>query len=211
MSANETDGELVAMMPRVIHIYNEIDWEVMRQVSQHLSILEAQSNDPIVVEIGSGGGETLAGLALYDRLRASSATSIITAVFGTAHSIASVVLQAGRVRCISEHASILIHNTSLKIEGKTEMEQADAARTVEKLAAAKLLLDGLYAKHTGRKIETISALTDARTRFSAELAVKHGFADFVLTPGHGVREHADAWHRRFGKRRERYRRKKLQR
>jgi len=65
------------------------------------------------------GGDVYYGLAIYDVLRSTRCKVYIT-VYGLAMSIASVILQAGDRRMLSQHTTLMIHDGTDKFEGESK-------------------------------------------------------------------------------------------
>jgi ATP-dependent Clp protease protease subunit len=128
----------------------------------------------ITLRINSGGGSVFEGNAIYNILRAHSA-SVHTIVDGVAASIASIIALAGDTIEMPENAMMMIHNPLNCICGN-----ADALRKMAKdLDTIKDSIVNVYESRTGLARDKISTMMDEETWMTADKAVELGFADTV--------------------------------
>lgn len=131
---------------------------------------------PLFVDINSLGGSAYDGIAIYTALAAHDAEVNIM-ISGAAYSAASVIAMAGDHITIGEGANFGIHPAWLFTMGN-QHELRDKVKWLETLD--KGLVD-IYAHQTGQSREQIEAWFTGEnndgTWFSAEEAVKHGFAN----------------------------------
>ncbi len=76
-------------------------------------------NKPALVLLNSVGGSEIAGLAIYDTLKAHP-SEVTIRVVGEACSMAAVILQAGDVREATRHSTIMTHIGSTDGSGHKE-------------------------------------------------------------------------------------------
>lgn len=169
--------------PRVITIVGTIAAETVERVADQLALLNAESSDPIVVQISSGGGSIIAGWAIHDMFL-TSAAPIITAGFGYVGSAATVIFQAGLARLLSPNTRLMIHEISRSLTEGTDFDKAGLREELREMSRLQRDIERMFAKRTGQPIDRIRDWCEDETAFSAREAVKHGFADKVL---HGRR------------------------
>lgn len=88
----------------------EIDSVLARRTIKSLHLLDRiRPDDPIHIILNSEGGDVQHGLAIYDSIRACQSPVHIH-VTGHCYSMAAWILQAGDVRTMSKHSSLMIHD-----------------------------------------------------------------------------------------------------
>lgn len=97
---------------------DEITTRSAERVLKHLALLETKS-DPIKVILNSPGGDLYHGFAIYDALKRSPCQIEITAT-GQCQSMASIILQAGNKRKMSESCVMMVHQGSEELSGHPE-------------------------------------------------------------------------------------------
>ena len=166
---------------RIIFIGTPIDDQVANLVIAQLLFL--QSEDPekdISVYINSPGGETSAGLAIYDTMQYVKA-SVRTVCVGMAASAAAVLLAAGAPgkRHALPNARIMIHQPW----GKLGQGQAvDIGIQAREFLHTKRLMEEILAKHTGQPIEKIQRDTDRDHYMDPTEACAYGMIDEICSP-----------------------------
>lgn len=133
---------------------------------------------PILVRINSMGGYVHDGLAIYSALKQRK--NVITRIDGIAASAASVIAMAGNPVQVFPHSQIFIHRASLWVSGNSKVLR-HALEWLEKIDNS---IASIYANKTGKDIQTIESFLDGDydgTIFSAEDAMKNGFADVLLS------------------------------
>ena len=95
----------------------------------HYARRTAKKQKPITLFINSGGGDIIAGFALYDTLRTLSAQDrlVTTVVRGYAASMAGILFLAGDVRLIGAESFVHVHEPSTGIGGKRSEIQDELA------------------------------------------------------------------------------------
>ncbi len=140
--------------------------------------LEAVEGMPLTVVIDSTGGNVLSGLAMYGMLR--QRTGETAAEVHIAYSAATLILAGcdkGR-RMLSPGATLLYHNPATIAQG----DHRELARSAAFLGKLKESVIAAYMDATGMDEATISTLMDAETVYTAEEAIKAGWADGILKP-----------------------------
>ena len=139
-------------------------------------LLKSFSKGPVVVTINSPGGDAFDGIAIFNLLR-DFGQKVTTRVLGMAASAASVITMAGDTIEMGEASMLMIHSASGMVYGneKDLTEFADVLRAIDESVA------DLYASRTGLKVSEILEMMRKETWMSAKDAVKHGFADKLIS------------------------------
>jgi len=166
------------LLDRIVFISGEVTDEMANAVCAQLLFL--QSQDPkkdINVYINSPGGSVTAGLAIYDTMQFVKCP-VATFCIGQAASMGAVLLTAGAKgkRHALPNARIMIHQPWGGAEGKA----SDIEITAREILRLKDVLNGILAKHSGRKIGDVVADTDRDHFMSAAEAVEWGLIDKVV-------------------------------
>ena len=110
---------------RILDFTHAVTESTTETAMRQLARWRRESKEPITLRFTSPGGNVISGLALFDYIQSVRADGIhvTTCTLGMAASMASILLQAGDVRVIGEHAHVLIHEVSASTGGKIgEME-----------------------------------------------------------------------------------------
>lgn len=123
----------------------EIDQRLAANVIKALHILERINKKPIEILINTVGGDTHAGLAIFDAIH-DSACWVVGRVVGSAMSMGAVILQACDERVMHPNSIMMLHDGSTSIY--------DSARNVEAWSdfykAQRHLFYAILAKRTSR-------------------------------------------------------------
>ena len=166
------------LLDRIVFISGEVNDDMANAVCAQLLFL--QSQDPkkdINVYINSPGGSVTAGLAIYDTMQFLKCP-IATYCIGQAASMGAVLLTAGAKgkRFALPNARIMIHQPWGGAEGKA----SDIEITAKEILRLKEVLNGILAKHSGKKTADVVRDTDRDHFMSAEEAVEWGLIDKVV-------------------------------
>jgi ATP-dependent Clp protease, protease subunit len=164
---------------RLIFVSGPIDDHTATVVTAQLLFLEAENpKKEIAMYINSGGGLVTSALAIYDTMQYIR-PSITTLCIGQAASAASLLLCAGEKgnRIILPNARVMLHQPSGGISGQA----VDMARHAQEIVKLKRRLNEIYAKHTGKPLETIEKTLDRDTFLTADEALAFGLVDTVMT------------------------------
>jgi ATP-dependent Clp protease protease subunit len=126
------------------------------------------------LRIDSPGGEVFAGQSMAQAIREHS-SNIIAHIDGLAASAASWVALAADEVVISPGGMVMIHQA----QGIAIGNSGDLRETADLLDKIDAVLVAGYAKETAQSESQITDWMSAETWFSADEAVKHGFADRV--------------------------------
>jgi ATP-dependent Clp protease protease subunit len=163
---------------RIIFLGVQIDDASADDVLAQLLVLE--SLDPerdISMYINSPGGSYTAMTAIYDTMQFIK-PQIQTICLGQAASAASVILAAGSPgkRFALPHARILIHQPYTEGGG----QGSDIEIQANEILRMRAEMEGIFAKHTGKKIEEIQKDIERDKILTAEDAQKYGIIDQVI-------------------------------
>lgn len=128
------------------------------------------------LNIYSGGGEVLEGLAIYAMLRNHPARKVVT-IQGLAASMASVIAMCGDEIRMSDGSYMMIHNVSGDAYGGSS-DLRQRADFMDKLASG---IRDIYASRTGLADSVLKTMMEAETWMTGTEALKLGFCTSVLT------------------------------
>lgn len=166
------------LLDRIVFISGEVADDMANAICAQLLFL--QSQDPkkeISVYVNSPGGSVTAGLAIYDTMQFVKCP-IATYCIGQAASMGAVLLCAGTKgrRFALPNARIMVHQPSGGAEGKA----TDIEITAKEILRLKDILNGILAKHSGKKFEDVVRDTERDYFMSADEAKAWGLIDEVL-------------------------------
>jgi len=159
----------------------QVDTDSANLIIAQLLFLEAEDPDKeINLYINSPGGMVTAGLAIYDTMQYIRCP-ITTICIGMAMSFGAVLLAAGtrgRRFCLP-NARIMIHQPL--IFGGISGQVTDIEIEAKEMDATKKGLNEILARHTGQKVEKITADAERNFYMSAEEAKAYGIVDEIIT------------------------------
>ena len=166
---------------RIIFLGSAIDATVANVVTAQLLYLEAE--DPgrdIELYINSPGGETSAGLAIYDTVQYVR-PDVRTLCVGLAASAAAVLLAAGAAgkRYALPNARIMIHQPWGQIG---QGQAVDLGIQAKEFLRTKRLMEEILARHTGQPVDRVHQDTDRDYYMDPEEARTYGMIDGICTP-----------------------------
>lgn len=163
---------------RIIFLGREVDDEIANELVAKMTILDAQSHDPIWLYINSPGGSITAGMAIYDQMMACE-SPIHTACKGMAASMGQFLLSSGAPgkRFIFPRARVLMHQPSGGIGGKETDVRIDA----ELIKSMRKQMAELTASQTGRTVDEICKDNEYDHWYTAGEALEYGFVDHVVS------------------------------
>src|ERR687896_425458 len=157
---------------RVVFVGTAIDDEVANLVVAQLLHLEAEDPEKdIQLYINCPGGVVYAGLAIYDTMRFIK-PDVATTCCGIAMSMGSLILAGGAQgkRAALPNSRILIHQPSGGFQGQS----TDIAIHAKESLALRRRIEEIYAEHTGRDREQVSADLERDRFFTPEQALDYG-------------------------------------
>lgn len=135
--------------PRTLHIIGAITDEGFLEFAKSMAALEAESNRPIKIEMHSEGGESYAGIAFANRIKASTCQTSIT-VFGACFSAAVLPMASCTIRRAHASAWFMVHEDSVELSGYTKDIAVKSAQGVREedqycaLLATRTNMDSAY-------------------------------------------------------------------
>lgn len=160
-------------------IYGDIGeswfWDSTSAVDVDNALKNASKND-IIVHLNSPGGSAFDGIAIYNRLK-NHEGKVTIRIDGWACSAASVIAMAGDEVIMGAGAMLMIHEASNIVWGNKGDFRSEAD-LLEKLEDG--IID-IYMMKANVSREDIRQKVDAETWFSANEAVKIGFATFTAS------------------------------
>ena len=166
------------LLDRIVFISGEVNDEMANAVCAQLLFLQSQdAKKEISVYVNSPGGSVTAGLAIYDTMQFVKCP-VATYCIGQAASMGAVLLTAGEKgrRFALPNSRIMIHQPWGGAEGKA----SDIEITAREILRLKEILNGILAKHSGKKTADVVKDTDRDHFMSAEEAVEWGLIDKVV-------------------------------
>jgi ATP-dependent Clp protease, protease subunit len=173
---------------RIVFLQGGVEDGMSGLICAQLLFLESENpNKEISLYINSPGGVVTSGMAMYDTMQYIK-SPVSTVCIGQACSMGSLLLCAGQKgkRFSLPNSRIMIHQPSGGARGQaTDIEIQ--AREILKLRER---LNQIYVKHTGQKLEVITAAVERDNFMSAEEAKAFGLIDEVVEkrPGSGEPE-----------------------
>jgi ATP-dependent Clp protease protease subunit len=163
---------------RIVFLGSAISADVANVITAQLLYLEAE--DPardISLYINSPGGETAAGLAIYDTMQYVR-PAVRTVCVGFAASAAAVLLAAGAPgkRHALPSARIMIHQPWGKIG---EGQAIDLGIQAREFLRTRRLMEEILARHTGQPVERIHQDTERDYYMDPHEARAYGMIDDV--------------------------------
>jgi ATP-dependent Clp protease, protease subunit len=163
---------------RVIFLGTPIDDEVANLVVAQMLHLEAEDPEKdIQLYVNSPGGHVYAGLAIYDTMQFIK-PDVATTCCGIAMSMGSLVLAGGAPgkRSALPNSRILIHQPSGGFQGQSTDIEIHAREAL----ALRRRVEEIYAEHTNRTVDEVSADIERDRFMTPEDAQDYGIVDRVV-------------------------------
>jgi ATP-dependent Clp protease protease subunit len=168
---------------RVIFLGTPIDDEVANLVVAQMLHLEAEDPEKdIQLYINCPGGQVYAGLAIYDTMRFIK-PDVATTCCGIAMSMGSLILAGGAAgkRSALPNSRILIHQPSGGFQGQSTDIEIHAREAL----ALRRRVEEIYAEHTSRTVEEVSADIERDRFMTPDDARDYGIVDRVVASRNG--------------------------
>ena len=162
---------------RIVFLGQPIDDEIANLVVAQLLHLEADDPEKdIQLYVNSPGGGVYAGMAIYDTMRFIK-PDVATTCCGIAMSMGSLILAGGAAgkRAALPNSRILIHQP----HGGYQGQSTDIAIHAKEALSLRERMEEIYAEHTGKSKEEISAALERDRFFTPEEAAAYGLIDKV--------------------------------
>ncbi len=166
---------------RIVFLGSAIDTPLANLITAQLLYLEAEDPDrDIELYINSPGGETSAGLAIYDTVQYVK-PPVRTLCVGLAASAAALLLAAGAPgkRHALPNARIMIHQPWGQIG---QGQAVDLGIQAREFLRTKRLMEEILARHTGQPVDRIHQDTDRDYYMDPEEARAYGMIDAICAP-----------------------------
>jgi ATP-dependent Clp protease protease subunit len=163
---------------RIIFVTGPIHDGMSTTVVAQLLFLEAENpKKEISMYINSPGGVVTAGMSIYDTMQYIR-PKVSTLCVGQAASMGSLLLAGGEsgMRFALPNARIMVHQPSGGFQGQA----SDIERHAKEIVELKARLNGVYVKHTGRKLQEVEAALDRDNFMTAEQARDWGLVDEIV-------------------------------
>lgn len=168
-----------------------VEYRMAAQFYKNMRILDANSQEPIIIHMFSEGGEWDAGMAMFDAITLCRSYVTIVA-YGQASSMSSIILQAADRRVMTPNAHFMAHYGSVDCGGdhlsahnyaKVDKKNTETMMDIYSAGCVK----GKYFKESYTDINQDKVknylkrkLKDGDWYLDAHEAVYYGFADAVL-------------------------------
>jgi ATP-dependent Clp protease protease subunit len=177
MRATQMDIFSRMMLDRIIHIYGEVNDNMMAISQAQLLFLDNLEKSDIKLHISSPGGSVLSGLGMVDVMNYIS-SDVVTINMGLSASMGSILLSSGTKgkRCSLKHSRVMIHQVSSGMQGVI----SDLAISFKESEKYNNRLFEILAENTGKTKEQI--LKDASRDFwlNSEEALEYGVIDEII-------------------------------
>lgn len=144
--------------------------------------LLSQTPGSIRLILNTPGGDVAQGLALYDYIRSLVDHEIIVSVYGEAYSMGAIILQAGDIREISTHSTLMIHDGEAEAIGYNRQTRKAWSDLHSKFDTwtDDILLAALRRKNKEFTRQRLQAWLAKDTIIDAKTALELGLVDRVV-------------------------------
>lgn len=138
----------------------------------------ADEQKPATIVLNSPGGSVADGLMMYDIIRSYPYELTIWCV-GMAASMGAVLLAAGHKgrRYILPHSTVMVHEP--RLAGSLGGSATSIEKTAQSILETRTMINTILARHTGKSLEEINAVTATDYFMDARQAVTFGICDEV--------------------------------
>lgn len=171
--------EYMLQKRNVIWLNKEVSSETANDIiNKILTLHEHDASKDIYMFINSPGGSVTDGMAIYDTMNFVS-NNIVTVGFGVCASMGQFLLTAGTKgkRFLLPHTRVLMHQPSGGFGG-TETDSLVDAKLIDDM---RVEMAKITAERTGNSLNKILKDNEVDNWFTAQEAIKYGFADHVIT------------------------------
>lgn len=164
---------------RKVNLFGEINQGSMSHISTMLDYFSLKnSRRPIEIIMNSHGGSVIDGLAIYNLIqKVGKKIPINITVAGACMSMATVILQAAKIRRAYPDSQFLLHEIQYGMSGRNSAQrdyQEQAQRLQDRLNA-------ILAGRSGMSIAELEKLIERRDyTISAQEALQHGLIDTIV-------------------------------
>lgn len=164
---------------RIIFLVGPVEDNLANLIIAQMLFLESEnSSKDIHLYINSPGGSVSAGLSIYDTMQFIK-PDISTLCVGQAASMGALLMTGGATgkRFALPNSKFMIHQPLGAFQGQASDIQIHA----DEISKTKNQLNGILAKHTGKKTATLAKDTERDNFMSAPEAQSYGLIDKILT------------------------------
>ena len=169
---------------RIIFLGQEVDDQIANLLVAEILYLESQDPDKdIHLYINSPGGQSYAGMAIYDVMQ-HVRCEVSTICVGMGMSAAAMILCGGATgkRLALPSAKIMIHQGTAGTRGAPR----DMEIHLREFLATTRRMAEIIAFHSGKPIDTVERDIDRDYFMTAGEAKEYGLIDDILTPRRGI-------------------------
>lgn len=154
-----------------------VDYLLAERTIKNIHILENISADPITIIMNNIGGDTMHGFAIYDAIKNCRCHVTIKGT-GNIMSMATVILQAGDERLLSEHTTVMLHYGENSTAGHVKNTQ-NWIKFYQKMdrKLSIVLYNKIKEKNPRFSLQKLERLLEFDTILDADEAVNLGLAD----------------------------------
>jgi ATP-dependent Clp protease, protease subunit len=163
---------------RIVFVTGGVEDNMASVIVAQLLFLESENpKKDIWMYINSPGGVVTAGMAIHDTMQYIR-PKVGTVCVGQAASMGSFLLASGEpgMRVALNNARIMIHQPS----GGAQGQASDIAIQAKEILRIRQNMNELYAKYTGKDVETIATAMERDNFMSALEAKDYGLVDEVF-------------------------------
>jgi ATP-dependent Clp protease, protease subunit len=163
---------------RIIFVTGGVEDNMASVIVAQLLFLESENpKKDIWMYINSPGGVVTAGMAIHDTMQYIR-PKVGTVCTGQAASMGSFLLAAGEpgMRVALTNARIMIHQPS----GGAQGQASDIAIQAQEILRIRASMNDLYAKYTGKDVDTIAKAMERDNFMTAAEAKDFGLVDEVF-------------------------------
>ncbi len=164
---------------RIIFLTGGVEDHGANLICAQLLFLESENpSKDIAFYINSPGGVVTSALAMYDTMQYIKC-DVSTVCIGQAASAGSLLLTAGAAgkRFSLPHSRIMVHQPS----GGAQGQATDIEIQAREILRLREILNGMYVRHTGQKLENIEKAMERDNFMSAQEAKNFGLIDHVVS------------------------------
>jgi len=162
---------------RRVYIFGAISDKLAQDLLPGIFMLD-ETKGPIGVHISTPGGDSDAGMGLYDVIH-NCKNPTTTFGVGGVYSIGAVLLQAGKKRIMTANAMMMVHNATMTMSGD-DIDTKGLNRLNEECNLSNRRYQSLLARRSGASEKQMAKWCEKETYFTAAEALKAGFIDAIL-------------------------------
>jgi ATP-dependent Clp protease protease subunit len=163
---------------RTLTLFGEINKDVAQRTAEKLLALAYESDDPIVLYIGSPGGHVESGDTIFDMIRYIK-PNVKTVGTGWVGSIATHIYLAPdrEDRFCLPNTRFLIHQPAGGFGGSA----SDVEIHAREIVRTRQRINAIIAEQTGQPLERVEEDTDRDYWMSAEESVEYGIVGRIIS------------------------------